>query len=73
MRVGHELERVAVAGDDHDVDAVGSAARVASVAITSSASTPDTFSWLISSASSTSWINGSWLAKRSGVSLRPAL
>ena len=27
MRVGDELERVAVAGDDHDVDAVGRGAR----------------------------------------------
>ena len=49
------------------------AARVASVAITSSASTPATFSWRISSASSTSWMSGSCDAKRSGVSLRPGL
>jgi hypothetical protein len=71
VRVGDELVRVAVAGDDHDVDPVGRG-RVASVAITSSASTPD-LELLISSASSTSWISGSCDAKRSGVSLRPAL
>ena len=73
VRVGDELERVAVAGDDHDVDAVGRGARRERRDHVVGLDTRHLRAGVISSASSTSWISGSCDAKRSGVSLRPAL
>ena len=73
VRVVDELVRVAVAGDDDDVDALRRRPASASVAITSSASTPSICERRDASASSTSWISGSCGTNRSGVSLRPAL
>ena len=73
MRVGDELVRVAVAGDDDDVAALRGRGVVASVAITSSASTPSITNDGMCSVSTTSRMSGSCGTKMSGVSLRVPL
>ena len=70
--VGHELQRVAVAGADHDLEPLAGGLRV-SVAMTSSASKPSFSTTGTRRAARTSLISATWPENSCGEELRFAL